>query len=653
MALIELKNISKTYHIGGEIPVYALKDVSLKVESGEFVAIMGASGSGKSTLLAILGLLDKSDSGDYFLADKNISRLNDDQYAHLRNQFFGFIFQMFNLLPRMNVIDNVMLPFIYAGTANLDNRSRILGILEKIGLGDRLKHRPNQLSGGQQQRGAIARAIANKPLVILADEPTGNLDSKSAAEIIELLHELNRQGNTIIMVTHEQELAQAATRILTLRDGEIISDKKNHDHKTVAVPTITFNNQRRHKVLSLAGIKNYSFEALASLYTNKLRSFLSILGVMIGVAAVVAMLSMGTGAQKQVEQTMAGLGTNLLMVSSSFRSQGISMGTGSPTRFTVDDLKALEKIEGVARVAPNVSGRVQSVYQNQNWNTSVVGSNPSFQQVRNSYPESGRFFTLIELNSKAKVAVLGKTVAMELFGEADPLGKQIRLNRIAFTVIGVLAEKGSTGFNNQDDQVLIPYTTAMYRLLGKDYINSFMVQASDAELIPAIQEEINTQILKLHRMTESQTEKIEIRNMAEMQQAATEMIKTFAYLLGSIAAVSLLVGGIGIMNIMLVLVMERTHEIGLRKALGAENKDIMMQFVVESMLICILGGALGSALGILISWLISTFAGWAVYISAWSVILAFGFSALIGLVFGLWPAWRAAKLLPIVALRYE
>ena len=653
MALIELKNISKTYCMAEGIPVQALKKVSLKIEPGEFLAIMGPSGSGKSTLLAILGLLDKADAGEFNLLGKNVTNLSDTDYAGRRNQFFGFIFQMFNLLPRMNVLDNALLPFTYAVQKKADDRSSVLEILKKIDLGDRLRHRPNQLSGGQQQRVAIARALANRPLVILADEPTGNLDSKTAAEIIKLLENLNSQGITVIMVTHEPDLAQSARRVITLRDGNIVSDETKRTQPPASLPSFSVKKKSGFRVLQPAAIKNYIYEAILSLAANTLRSFLSILGVMIGVAAVIAMLAMGTGAQKQVEQTMASLGTNLLMVSTSFRSRGIALGADSVTRFTFEDLTAIKKIDMVQRVVPNVNGRVQAVYLNRNWNTQVIGTSPDYQPVRSSFPESGRFFNEMEVTSRAKVAVLGKTVAKELFPNINPIGKQLRLNRIAFNIIGVLPEKGVSGFRNVDDQILIPVTTAMYRLLGRDYINNFDVQVSDASLMPAAQEEISKTLLKLHRLAESQAENIDVRNMAEIQQAAGEMVRTFSLLLGSIALVSLLVGGIGIMNIMLVMVMERTHEIGLRKALGAENRDILIQFLVEVVLICALGGALGIAFGSLISWGISFFAGWAVLISASSILLAFSFSVLVGLIFGLWPAYRAAKLLPVEALRYE
>jgi macrolide transport system ATP-binding/permease protein len=652
MPLIELKEIAKTYIIGDGLPVHALNKVSLKIEAGEYVAIMGPSGSGKSTLLAILGLLDKADSGEYLLLGKDISRSTDNEYARLRNHFFGFVFQMFNLLPRLSVTENAMLPFIYSGDAKAEDRNRTLEILKKVGLGDRLHHRPNQLSGGQQQRVAVARALANQPLVILADEPTGNLDSKSASEIIGLLKELNEQGNTIIMVTHESSLAESATRQLVLSDGNIISDKRK-EIKTREISDSQMKKAEHGRFLTLSGIGNYIYEAGVTLLSNKLRSFLSILGVMIGVAAVIAMLAVGNGANQQVQQSLSALGTNLLMVRSSSVQRGISLGQDTTTRFTFADFDALTRVDGVKAVVPYVSGRVQAVYQNKNWNTSLSGSSPDYQTVRNSYPAKGRFFTEMEMTSRAKVAVLGDTVAQQLFGNSDPIGKQIRINRINFTVIGVLEPKGVSGFRNVDDQVVVPVTTAMYRILGTDYISNFDVQAVDADSMENVQAEVPALILRLHRLPETQLESIDVRNMADIQKTASDLAGTFAILLGSIAAVSLLVGGIGIMNIMLVMVIERTREIGLRKALGAENFDIILQFLIEAVLICLLGGIIGLALGSAITVAISVFAGWNALISMSSVVLAFTFSILTGVIFGLWPALRAAKLLPIVALRYE
>ena len=653
MHLLELKGISKTYVMGEAPPVCALSNVSLTVNPGEFVAIMGPSGSGKSTLLAILGLLDKADSGQFLLLDKDISKMSDNEYARLRNRFFGFIFQMFNLLPRFNVVTNSTLPFIYSPAISSTDKDRVLDVLKQIGLGDRLSHRPNQLSGGQQQRVAIARALANKPLVILADEPTGNLDSKSAAEIIRILKDLNAKGNTIIMVTHEPDLASAATRVLTMADGLLVSDVKNQDALTVEIPKEYLRQGDHHRAFTLSGFFNYFAEAFTTLYTNKLRSFLSILGVLIGVAAVIAMLAIGTGAERSIKQSLASLGTNLLMVRTSFQQRGISLGTSTVTRFTFADLDALKKLDSVDKVVPYVSGHVQSIYMDKNWSTSVLGTSPDYPIVRSAVPALGRFFTEAEVMSRAKVAVIGATVASNLFGDANPIGAQIRINRVNFTVIGQLPTKGTQGFQNADDQIVIPVTTAMYRLIGTDYISYFDIQVHDAASMTDVQNQITPLLMKLHRLSEGSEQSFDVRNMADIQAAASQMGQTLAYLLGAIAAVSLIVGGIGIMNIMLVMVMERTREIGLRKALGAENFDIMIQFIVESVLICLLGGVVGIILGSLVSFSIALIAGWNTYISFGSIVLAFTFSILTGIVFGLWPALRAAKLQPIVALRYE
>lgn len=409
----------------------------------------------------------------------------------------------------------------------------------------------------------------------------------------------------------------------------------------------------RRKFLSLTRLEDYGRGAMSSLAENKLRSFLSVLGVTVGVAAVIAMLAIGFGAQKQVEKSLAALGTNLLTVRSVSRSQGIALGADAATRFTLEDLEALKRLEGVKAVVPYVSGRAQVVYQNRNWNTSVYGCNTDYPRVRDSVPDNGRFFTQTEDHLRAKVAVLGAAVANELFPDENPVGKWIKVNRVNFQVVGVLPEKGAQGFRNVDDQIVVPLSTAMHRLLGRDYINNFDIQAENADAVTAVQEEISPLLVKLHRLPPSQEDVFEVRNMADIQKAASETIRTFSFLLGSIAVVSLLVGGIGIMNIMLVLVMERTHEIGLRKALGAEDRDIMTQFLVEAVLICVLGGLIGIGIGSLISFLIALLAGWSILITVQSILLAFTFSVLVGIIFGLWPARRAAHLLPIEALRYE
>ncbi len=655
MPLIELVKVSKTYASGKDIAVRALKDIDLKVEPGEFVALMGPSGSGKSTLMAILGLLDRSDGGSYKLNGKEISKLSDHDSAMLRNRFFGFIFQSFNLLPRLDIMTNVLLPFIYSPEGiTLKSRQKVTALMERVGLADRLRHSPTEISGGQQQRVAVVRAIANDPLVILADEPTGNLDSKSTEDIINMLVELNKNGNTIIMVTHNPELAKYATRVLLLKDGQIVEDKVQSKPSAATRSYGTeFEKKSGGFIFSADSIKNYTKEALISLKANKLRSFLSIIGVMIGVAAVIAMLAIGTGAKTQVEKSLSNLGTNLLMVSASRRSAGISLGSDAVTRFTFEDLAALKNIEGVKTAIPYVTGRAQAVYGGRNWNTSIVGTDTEYQDIKDSAPASGRFFTKSDIAIRAKVAVIGHSAAQELFAGEDPVGKDIRLNRVNFKVIGVLPQKGQAGFQNLDDQILIPVTTAMYRLIGTDYISRFDVQAENPSVLSYVEGEIPPTLGRLHRLQESQYDQIDIRNMADIQKAMNETLQTLTYLLGSIAAVSLLVGGIGIMNIMLVIVMERTREIGLRKALGAQNSDIMTQFLVEGTLICLIGGIIGILFGASIAFVMSAIFGWNTQVSGGSILLAFGFSIFTGLIFSLWPARNAAQLLPIEALRYE
>jgi macrolide transport system ATP-binding/permease protein len=395
---------------------------------------------------------------------------------------------------------------------------------------------------------------------------------------------------------------------------------------------------------------------MRALFSNKTRSILSILGVLIGVTGLIAMLALGRGAQEATKQQMASLGSNLLMVQPGASNRGgIALEQGSVTRFTLDDVYAVKMLPGVERVAPYVTGRGQAVYNGKNWNTRVEGTDSDYQYTRNAVPAIGRFFTNTEVVSRAKVAVLGQTVATTLFGP-DPaagLGEFIKINRVDFRVIGVFPLKGSSGWRNEDDKIEIPINTAMYRLLGREYVDSMDVQVTDAAMMDDVSDNINKLIKRLHRLPDSKNDAVDVHNMAEIQATITATMKTFAYLLGTVAFISLLVGGIGIMNIMLVSVTERTREIGLRKAIGANNRDILFQFVIESVVICLMGGFIGILLGCGLSLSLAAFAGWKTKVSISSIAVSFVFSVLIGLVFGTWPARKASKLNPIEALRYE
>jgi macrolide transport system ATP-binding/permease protein len=659
--MIEIKNLFKTYQMG-TVKVVALRDVSLKIASGEFVAIMGASGSGKSTLMHVLGLLDRPDSGEYFLGGEDVTKLTDYELALVRNRLVGFVFQQFHLLPRMTALENAELPLVYAGKRQM--KQVAAERLKEVGLQDRILHRPNEMSGGQQQRVAIARSLVNDPPIIFADEPTGNLDSKSKEEIISILKKLNQTGKTIVLVTHESEIAAQARRIIQMRDGEVISDKVVSVSEEVNSPAaiIPENLIKNILVESTKKIKggieffDYLRQAVSAMLSHRMRAFLSILGILIGVAAVIAMLAIGEGSKEAIEKQLASLGSNLLMVRpGSVKSGGIAAQAGTTTRFTLQDVTAIKKLNDyVSRASPSVSGRGQVVYGSKNWNTQVEGVGVDYALLRAAVPTIGRFFTEDEVRMRNKVAVLGNTVVKEVFGEDNPIGETIKINLINFKVIGILPAKGAGGFRDQDDTVVIPITTAMYRVLGKEYIDSIYVEAKAASLIDATQEEISKLIIKQHRLiTSDQKDSFQIFNMSDIKKTLESTTQTMSLLLGAIAAISLLVGGIGIMNIMLVSVTERTREIGLRKAIGANNKDIMVQFLIEAILMSFLGGIFGVILGWAVAALITVFAGWSVRVSLFSVVLSTTFSLVVGVIFGLWPAKKAAALDPIEALRYE
>ena len=656
--MIELKNVSKTYQMG-TIAVKALNDVSLRIDDGEFVAIIGPSGSGKSTLMHILGLLDRPDTGTYVFNESELTAMSDEECATVRNGLVGFVFQRFHLLPHMTALENVELPLIYAGKRHLKDRAREKIVM--IGLENRLLHHPNELSGGQQQRVAIARALVNEPPILLADEPTGNLDSKNQEDILSILEKLHSDGKTVIVVTHEKEIAERADRIIHMHDGMIINDERRRVTKdstgSDASKSLINALQSRHlNKMGRAKFLDYIQEAFFSVVSHKMRSLLSIIGILVGVAAVISMLSVGAGATDDIEARLASLGSNLLLVCPSHsRVHGVALEDSSITRLTFQDVTAIKRLPLAKSASASVSGRGQIVYANKNWNTRIEGVDVDYAQMRASIPIFGRFFYDNEVQMREKVTVLGSTVAQELFGTDNPVGKIVKINLNNFRVVGVLPSKGGGGFGDQDDIALMPVTTAMYRMLGKNYVETIYVEGESLKTLDLLTESIKQLIAKRHHINQDKDieDLLQIWNMADVKNALESTTKTMSLLLGSIATISLIVGGIGIMNIMLVSVTERTREIGLRKALGAHNKDIMVQFLIEALLMTVLGGVFGIILGSGVSFLITVFAGWEVRISALSILLATAFSIAVGLVFGLWPAKQASRLNPIEALRYE
>ncbi|MCD6079953.1 MAG: ABC transporter permease [Candidatus Omnitrophica bacterium] len=649
--MIELVNVTKVYRMG-KVDVVALSEVSLKIEPKEFVAILGPSGSGKSTLMHILGFLDKPDSGEYLFFGNDVTKLTDDELAYLRNEVAGFVFQQFHLLNRMTALENVELPLIYTKK----KKSLPLEKLKIVGLEDRAYHHPNELSGGQQQRVAIARALVNEPLIILADEPTGNLDTKSGKEILNILKKLNEEGKTVVMVTHDENIAHQAKRIVYMQDGKIVSDKViEEDFKKEPAKEIpSLERKKAYSGFNLKEIIENLHQAIRAIFSNRMRSFLSILGILIGITSVITMMALGEGAKQALSERFASLGTNLLIVTpGSWRMRGVSLEAGAVTRFTLSDAEAIVKLKHVKRVSPSVRGRGQVVYENKNWNTLVQGVGKDYAKMKSSQPIVGRFFTEEEEKTRRKLALLGITVARELFGDENPVGKTIKINRINFRVIGILPEKGQSPHGDRDDVVVVPVTTAMYRVLGKKYVDYIEVEVDDQKFIDEVKKDIESLIRKRHRLKADDRDSFSIRDMAEIRETFMNMIKTMTTLLGCIAAISLLVGGVGIMNIMLVSVTERTREIGLRKAIGARKRDILLQFLIEAVVLTSLGGLVGVIFGIGGSYLLSFFTGWTTKVSLFSIILATGFSIGVGICFGLWPARKASRLNPIEALRYE
>jgi macrolide transport system ATP-binding/permease protein len=672
--MLTVSNIHKRYKMGENL-IYALRGVSLTIESGDFVAIMGPSGSGKSTLMHVLGLLDVPDEGSYQINGKEVSKLSEDELAILRRDFIGFIFQQFNLLPRMSALENVAMPLMYS-TNNID-LVRAKELLDLVKLGNRADHRSNEMSGGQQQRVAIARALVNHPFLIFADEPTGNLDSVSQEEIVKILQELNESGITIVIVTHEEEVGMKAKRIIRMRDGAVIGDERyspirnfrdpqelqsfqtspTAKQSETNVPNSKKAVSKSHRMIPLSHLFMHFKQGIKTLAANKVRTALSILGILIGVGAVVSMLALGRGAQAALKEQLSSLGSNLLIMrAGALRGMGGAMvEAGATARLTLEDAQVIkDQVEGINEVAPTATGRGQITFLNKNRNSSVVGVAQTYAKIHNDRPIAGRFFTDEENKKRSRVAVVGATIIREVMGGKNPIGEMIKINKVTFQVIGVLPEKGASTFQDQDDRILIPLNTAMRRLFGKEYVDSIDIEVKGPELTEGVQSKVLEIMLARHKVPAAKREDaFVIRNMAEIQAAVSASTDIMTMLLSVIAAISLLVGGIGIMNIMLVSVTERTREIGLRKAVGAKRSDILAQFLTEAVVISLVGGFFGLALAWVSTVLLSVLAGWATSITVSSVALAIIFSSSIGVIFGLYPARKASLLPPIDALRYE
>ena len=641
--LLQLQSITRVYG-KDSAEVRALDGVDLTITEGEFVAIVGQSGSGKSTLMNLLGCLDRPTAGTYRIHGQDVSKMDADGLASLRRRTFGFVFQRYNLLANVSALENVEIPAVYAGVRQSERKTRARELLARLGLNGREKSRPGQLSGGQQQRVAVARALMNDAEVILADEPTGALDSGTSRELLELLEGLHQSGRTVILITHDQKVAARADRTIEIRDGKIIADsgavprsKPCFEHRT-ATTSPSFILQLTESIKT----------AFRSLRANLFRTALTLLGVVIGVAAVVAMLAVGQGSQRDVMARFEDMGANLLFVRPG-GDRGARMRGDAIATLTLEDADALGELDNVIAAVPSRSGSATLRRGNADHRGSVEGVSEDWLLANNRRVEYGTFFTAEDVDRRVGVVVLGTTTAGELFDNvSDAVGEYVFLSGAPFEIAGVLEEKGASSFgSDQDDIALIPITTGMMRVFGSSYLSSITIAVEDTDVISTTESEANTLLLDRHG-----TEDFRIRNTASILESVQQTQNSFSMLLGAVASISLLVGGIGVMNIMLVSVSERTREIGVRMATGARRSDILVQFIVEAVVVCALGGMIGILSGFGICAILVNL-GTSIAITPLPAILAFSTAFLTGFVFGFLPARNASRLDPVRALSAE
>jgi macrolide transport system ATP-binding/permease protein len=702
--VIDVRNVTRTYHLG-DVDVQALRGVSLAVQRREFVAIVGSSGSGKSTLMAILGCLDRPTSGQYVFEGVDVARLSEPDLAKVRSERLGFVFQSFNLLARTSAIENVALPLIYAArgpSRRAQRLGRARSALDLLGLAEREQNTPAQLSGGQQQRVAIARALINAPSLLLADEPTGNLDTRTSHEIMDTLVALNReQGVTIIVVTHEPDIAAYADRVITLRDGEIVGDERRPAADREPAMTATRADAAATRLFhpggnagDVASEQTAAYgafglmilgAAVQAIGRNKLRASLTMLGVFIGVAALIAMVAVGQGANEAVAQQIASLGTNLLVVQpGATTAGGVRAGSGSASTLTVADALAIRRDDtAVAQVGYLNRQMGQLQYANQNWNTVIQGVSPDYLPITNWQIAAGRGLTDEDETNAALVVAIGQTVYHQLFGASDnPIGATILVKGVPMRVVGLLAAKGQSTFGqDQDDLIMIPFTTAERKVLGvaapsqqqtaldalyttapnpfglkprlTGYVNSVYVQAASAIQVPVAIRQITDTLVRRHHIKPGAPDDFSVRNLSQIADVVEGSSRVMALLLATVASISLVVGGIGIMNILLVSVTERTREIGLRMAIGAERLHVLLQFLAEAVFLSVVGGGAGIIAGLVAAKVVSLVAGWPTEVPPAAIAGGFLFSAAVGIFFGYYPARKASRLDPIEALRYE
>ncbi|MDX7987556.1 macrolide ABC transporter ATP-binding protein/permease MacB [Xenorhabdus sp. 12] len=647
--LLELKNVSRSYLIGGE-QVTVLDNISLSIQAGEMVAIVGASGSGKSTLMNILGCLDKPSSGEYWVSGAHVADLTSNQLAKLRRESFGFVFQRYHLLTHLTAEQNVEVPAIYSGVSKMQRRKRAIELLQKLGLQNRINYRPGQLSGGQQQRVSIARSLMNGGQVILADEPTGALDSASGQEMMDILKHLCQQGHTVVIVTHDPKIAAQAQRVIEIKDGRLLNDSGT-----------SVNETKTH--LSPVNEKNFSVQrtwdsfneallmAWRAMTVNKLRTFLTMLGIIIGITSVVTLSVIGNAMKSKVLSNVEAIGANQIRIFPG-GDFGSDFGSGKASEMQSlkqTDVLAIKSQSYIQAASPELttSGRLRQ--GNVDIKTNINGVGKDFFQINNSKFAQGIPFTSEMVHRQAQVVVINEYTRKKLFPyQKNVIGEIVLVKNTPLRVIGVLSTE-LEHYGSNRSQIWLPYSTMNYRMVSQDYLNSIVFRVQDGYSASVVADKV-TQLLTLRHGRKD----FYVFSPEQYIQLMIKTARNIQLFLVLVALTSLIVGGIGVMNIMLVSVTERTREIGIRMAVGARNSDIMQQFLIEAVLICLIGGTLGIGLSYGLSivgqWM---FPQWNLVYKFTMLIIAFSCSTAIGIIFGFLPARNAARLDPIEALARE
>lgn len=648
-ALLELTDVCRVFPAGGET-VAALSGINLSIRAGEFVAIVGASGSGKSTLMNILGGLDVPSRGDYRVDGRSVAALSADARAALRREHFGFIFQRYHLLGTLSALENVAMPAVYAGLDSRARHDRARMLLERLGLGDRLDHRPNQLSGGQQQRVSIARALMNGGQIILADEPTGALDRQSGQTVLEILRELHADGHTVIIVTHDLQIAETADRVIEISDGRVRADR-NLRATDVRVPARTTSPapvpagrgaQLRRRLADAIPM------ALRSMAAHRVRTALTMLGIVIGIAAVVSVVGLGEGSRRKVLAQISELGASTLSV---FPGRGWDDEKAATiTSLVVADAEALAAQSYVGAVTPWISGvaRVQSDHASVSVNVNGVGE--EYFRVNGLKMLQGRRFLADSIAERRQEVVLDDRTAATLFPRKErPIGRVLMVERMAAVVVGVVARPRSA-FSDKSLQLYMPYTCAAGRLAGPGTsLAGLTVRVRDGVDTAFAERAVVGLLQRRHGLKD-----FFVFNSDQLRKTLESASRSMSLLISAVAVIALIVGGIGVMNIMLVSVSERTREIGLRMAVGARRLDILLQFLIESICICVAGSFAGIAVALGVRAVAGGVEGdFPMVISAGAILAACLVALVIGLAFGFLPARNAARLEPVDALSRE